>query len=259
MLTIQNAHERDAQIQFYEEGHIYDINGDQSFTSVTTIISKLHEKFDADKTIAKMRRNIQNVSNKYYGKTDDQIKEEWNNTGTKAALLGTKMHYNIECFYNGEDMPNKLEMIELFDFFDHFHCEHILPKGYKPYRTEWFVFDELLKIAGSIDMVFQDQYDPDLLHIYDWKRTKNLETSNSYKNMYPPVSHLPDSNFWHYSLQLNIYRHILTQKYNKRIGTMFLVVLHENNTEYKVTEVPRLETEIEEIMKLRTVDFLTSK
>ena len=37
----------------------------------------------------------------------------------------------------------------------------------KPYRTEWTIYDEDLKISGSIDMIYEN---PDgTLSIYDWK------------------------------------------------------------------------------------------
>ena len=35
-LAQKNAHVRDAAIQFEEETHIYTVNGDRTFTSVTT-------------------------------------------------------------------------------------------------------------------------------------------------------------------------------------------------------------------------------
>lgn len=259
MLNEINFHERDKRIQFFEEGHIYDIDGNRDFTSVTTLISQHHDKFDADKIIKKMRPKIaKDPNHKYAGKTDEQIKKEWNESGKLAATLGTKMHYNIECFYNSLPMPDENAMIELYHHFKEFHEKVIIPKGYKAYRTEWFVFDEILKLAGSIDMIYQDKDDPDLLHIYDWKRTKGIEEMNKFNNMLPPVGHLPDSNFWHYSLQLNIYRYILMYKYKKKVGSMYLVVLHENNDNFQLKEVPRLEREVQEIMNMRMMQFSNS-
>ena len=34
-LEISNSHERDKNIKFIEEGHVYNINGNTSFTSTT--------------------------------------------------------------------------------------------------------------------------------------------------------------------------------------------------------------------------------
>ena len=69
----------------------------------------------------------------------------------------------------------------------------------------------------------------------------------------PCVKHLPDSNFWHYSLQLNIYRGILERKYGKKISGLYLVCLHPNNM-YKTYDripVPFLDKEIEDLFALR--------
>jgi hypothetical protein len=41
---------------------------------------------------------------------------------------------------------------------------------------------------------------------------------------------LPNTNYWHYSLQLNIYKAIIERKYNKKVRDLYLVRLHPNNT-----------------------------
>ena len=97
MLT--NKHPRDNKITFEEGPHIYTINGDSSFTSVTTFCHSHFEKFDADKIIDKMMASKKWPNSKYFGNTKDQIKTLWNNNGQKARTAGTKLHYDIECFY----------------------------------------------------------------------------------------------------------------------------------------------------------------
>ena len=54
LLEERNVHPRDKEITFDEGPHIYTINGDSSFTSVTTWVHKHFEKFDADKVIKNM-------------------------------------------------------------------------------------------------------------------------------------------------------------------------------------------------------------
>ena len=43
------------------------------------------------------------------------------------------------------------------------------------------------------------------------------------------ISHIPYTNFFHYSLQLNVYKRILEKNYNKKVKEMFLVCLHPEN------------------------------
>jgi ATP-dependent exoDNAse (exonuclease V) beta subunit len=86
----------------------------------------------------------------------------------------------------------------------------------KPYRTEWTVYHEDLKLAGSIDMVYEN---PDgTLSIYDWKRSKDITRINNFNKyaLTECISHMPDANFWHYSLQLNTYKAILEKNYGKK-------------------------------------------
>ena len=87
----------------------------------------------------------------------------------------------------------------------------------KAYRTEWTVFHEELKIAGSIDMIFEN---PDgTLQIYDWKRCKEIAKAPAF-NKYSHIAcidHLPDTNYWHYCLQLNTYKAIIEEKYGKQV------------------------------------------
>jgi ATP-dependent exoDNAse (exonuclease V) beta subunit len=123
----------------------------------------------------------------------------------------------------------------------------------KPYRTEWTVYHEDLKLAGSIDMVYEN---PDgTLSIYDWKRAKDITRVNNF-NKYAItecICHMPDSNFWHYALQLNTYKAILEQKYDKKITDLYLVRLHPDNEEktYELIKLPDLSKDIHELFQQR--------
>ena len=50
------------------------------------------------------------------------------------------------------------------------------------------------------------------LAIYDWKRCKSIDYENDYGKMAKTkcIEHLPDAKFWHYSLQLNMYKTLLS-------------------------------------------------
>lgn len=118
----------------------------------------------------------------------------------------------------------------------------------RPYRTEWMVYHEELKLAGSIDMIFEN---PDgTLQIYDWKRCKEIKKINAWNKcaITPGLEHLPDTNFWHYALQLNTYKMIIESKYGKKVTHMFLVCLHPNNANQNFIrlEVPNLQEELNE-------------
>ena len=238
-------HERDSHITFDEGPHIYTIDGDSAFTSVTTWAHSNFEHFDADKIITKMMRGRNWSNSKYNGMSRQEIKDQWSQNGAEAAAAGTKMHYDIECYYNKMTIVN--DSIE-YSYFKKFREDF---KHLKPYRTEWMVYDKELKLAGSIDMLFVDENND--LHIYDWKRCKEIKKDNRWETASLECLEkydIPNSNFWHYSFQLNIYKYIVEKNYNKTVKTMNLVCLHPNNKnkDYIKLSVPFLTNQMKDLM-----------
>lgn len=230
-LARTNPHPRDSSISFEEEGHKYTIVGlDQSPVSVTTLIHHNFPVFDPDLAVDKMMASPNWPSSPYFGKTREDIKAGWDLTRDTASKLGTLMHADIERFFNNEPILNP-ETKEFSHFKLFWKIFQGVNKGFFPYRTEWLVFDEDKGIAGSIDFLLTDSQGR--LIIVDWKRSKNIKLKNDHKEKgLGPFSHLDHCNFWHYSLQLNIYRHILETKYSKKVVGMYIVVLHPDNPYY---------------------------
>lgn len=272
LLTIRNAHPRDVHIQFQEEGHKYTILTDlkSKYTSVTTWNHSHFPHFDADAVIDSMMKGKNwNKTNKYWGLTPSQIKKQWADNGKEVSSAGTQMHYNIECFLGGLAMNHRLEgtpnlppkytHLDLLEHgsVSHEHCPHFMNflqdfPHLVPYRTEWLIYDEEVKLSGSIDMVYENPVDG-TLSIYDWKRCKSIDKTNGWNKfaITECISHLPDSNFWHYSLQLNTYKTILERNYGKRVTAMYLVRLHPDSANYQLIKVPILENEMKELFELK--------
>ena len=252
-LSEKNAHPRDEFISFDEGPHIYTISlpGQEpttKYTSVTTWVHHHFEEFDADKIIDNMMKSPKWTKNKYYPMTKEEILAAWEKNRDEAATAGTNMHYDIECFYNDApfDEPARLESDE-FQYFIQF--ERLLQSGkfgnLVPFRTEWTVFDEDAELSGSIDMIY---YKPDTntYAIYDWKRCRKIQKSPAFNKWSKTecIQHLPDTNYWHYTLQLNTYRNILQRKYGVVVDELYLVSLHPNQKSFKRWEVPMLDNEI---------------
>ena len=254
-LLKKNPHTRDEHIQFFDEGHIYDVDGNRDFMSCTTFVHQFFEPFDADTVINRMMSNpLKWKKSKYYGLTPEEIKDGWTHKGNYASHHGTILHGCIEYFYNNCVSEFPYSVPDIFHSqFKSFHEKVVVANQYIPYRTEWTVYDKEHELAGSIDMLFQPhEDDPNTLLIYDWKRSPKLsEKSNRYRNMSVPLEHLPDTSYWHYCMQLNIYRHILEANYGKNIAGMFLVGMHPDMKGFQQEKVPLLNTEVEEIFALR--------
>ena len=271
ILSVRNAHIRDKNIQFFEEDHKYVILTEPNikYTSVTTWNHQHFPKFEADSIIDNMIKSKGwKEGHKYWGLTPDQIKSQWNTNRDAVAGAGTDLHYEIECFNNDKrfqfDYTNK-ELYEIYmsdnkekheskalewQYFINFVRDH---PHLKPYRTEWTVYHDDVKISGSIDMIYEN---PDgTLSIYDWKRAKLITRINNFNKfaLPPQICHLPDSNYWHYALQLNTYKAIIEAKYNKVVKDLFLVRLHPDAEEknYELIQLPNLSTEIKDLFEER--------
>ena len=186
------------------------------------------------------------AQSKYHGMTREEIKAQWEANRDAAATAGTALHYDIECYYNGMDVMN--DSVE-YAYFLEFVSNN---KDLVPYRTEWMIWDAELRFAGSIDMVFVNECDGTLL-IYDWKRSKEIRKTSPWSKFSHTecVSHLPDTNFWHYSLQLNTYKALLEKNYGKTVSGMALVCLHPEQTDYKVY-LADLQEEVRDLLRCKS-------
>jgi hypothetical protein len=272
VLSTRNSHNRDQYIQFFEEDHKYVITNDpeNKYTSVTTWNHSHFPVFNANLIIQNMMKGKNwKEGHKYWGLTAEEIKKQWSNNSSAVSGAGTDLHFQIECFMNNPNLDinfeykhndlyenyltvvnSKEEKAIEWNYFINFIKDH---PELKPYRTEWTIYDEELKISGSIDMVYEN---PDgTLSIYDWKRSKDITRVNNFNKfaINKLICHMPDSNFWHYALQLNTYKRILERKYGKIVTDLYLVRLHPDAEEknYELIKLPDLSKEIDELFEER--------
>lgn len=251
----RNQHVRDSRITFEPISHTYQITNDpeakdgeqnrgisETFISATTIIHKYFPEFDSDAVIQKMMKSSTWKKSPYYGLSVEEIKKQWEDNRVTAAAKGTQVHDWIENFYLGEFVcPSKeAEESKSFQNFMNFHNEY----GWNPYRTEWRVFTEDFKVAGSIDIVFEGS-EKGKVKVYDWKNSKEIKMENRYEKGLEPIGHLPNCNFYHYSLQLNLYKWILERHYDVKVEEMGLIIVHENFPSYLKYEVKDMTKDIE--------------
>lgn len=263
-LAVVNAHARDTRITFDEPSHTYAIDGSKYDISCTGFVHSFFGHFDPDKVIVNMMRGKNwKEGNKYWGMTPEAIKALWAANGKEASEAGTRMHLDIEHYYNASPVGNMAVDDWTacpgpeWDYFMKYETKYRIPRGYVPYRTEWLVFKEDLRLAGSIDMVYSK---PDgTVAIYDWKRAKDIKLENEYQSGLTPVDHLPDTNYWHYTLQLNVYASMLEQNYDMKVSELALVILHPNQESYCVMKLNRLKEEVESIFEHRRAQIKKRK
>lgn len=237
--------EQDSRICFFEKNHTYLLDGVRPLTPVSSVVSGFFKPFDSSYW-SKRKAVERNVA-------PEQVLEEWDEKKERASQVGTFMHAQIEKFFRGDPLnldydyaydgqfvhrADKLSIYKEMGYFRRFFDDY----NPQAFRAEWRVFDEEHGIAGTIDFVARGTGDE--FEIYDWKRSHKLPDHNRFQNGLGGLSHLEDSSYVHYCLQQNLYRFILERNYGMKVRKMSLVVLHPDNDDYMVLDVPRMEKEV---------------
>lgn len=237
--NIRNRHRRDGDISFDAALHQYKVNG-IILQSVTNFVEGCFPKFDAE-FHAKRKAAAMGITTK-------EVLDMWERKGKEASNLGTLLHKKIENYFQ------ELGSVEddAFKLFRQFADKMKL----KPYRTEWAVYDWEAKIAGTIDFV---DYQNGEYIIYDWKRSEKIikngmpVKADKYgdKGNYP-LGHLDNSAYYHYALQLSLYKYILEKNYGIKISDLRLGIFHPSYDKPYVLRMPYLEDEINKLFGLRS-------
>jgi len=248
-LSVLNPLPRDCRIEFFEEEHFYKIDGvHRAPRSVTSLIHSLCQEFDPPKAISAMKRskNWKQRRTEFLlpnGQimTDEEIANLWKQNGKVQSARGTLMHFQIEQHLNGNTVgtPHSPE----FTYFLQFEEAFMKARGLVPFRTELSLFHCGLQAAGQADLICKVE-GTDKIVILDWKRSKEIKLSNRFQKLKAPLSHLDDCNFFHYAVQLNIYRYILESEYGLEVSGMYLGVCHPSDTRPKAVVIPILDREV---------------
>ncbi len=247
MATFRDAgrYEQDVYIDFEPYEHIYIYNGRQRLLPVSSLVGYFFESFNA---LAAAERRCQN-----YSIPVEESLNQWDRIGTMASEVGTFMHAQTENYfrdgtfetiypfcYNGQTEAISLEKEK--QYFLQFVNDYAI----KPYRQEWPVYDLKLNVAGTIDLICQE--DDGTFTIYDWKRSSKVVnafgqpiTEGFNGKMSLNGINLPDTSFYHYCLQQNLYRYMLETHYGIRVRAMNLVVLCADYPSYYVAQVPKMD------------------
>ena len=240
---------------FYEDGHYYEYKGKRVGISVTTFIQEFCNEFDAE-------RMAEKVANRD-GKTIQQVLDEWAYKRDFSCEKGSLGHLYSQGLWNGEDikeiqnkidlftngLENPIEIIQeqaerfYFDYQD--HLEHLideLPIGSEEYN-----------IASCVDHLFYNKLTGGLV-LVDYKTNSLMDGYNKKaykKSMKVPLSHINDDSLSHYHIQLSIYKFLIEKYTGLKVDEMFIVYMSENIENYEIIDVPYLYKEIKNILELR--------
>lgn len=236
----------DRILTFNEDQHSYADDTGKSYTSVTRLIGMGFEKFDAV-NIAKRKAERE-------GLNWQDLVIEWKEAGEKAANAGTRLHQNCEYQILGQEdrMNEPLDVQERINFnLAYEEVKRIKNDKYViKLEPEKIIFSPSLNLAGSVDLLVS--YESGDYIIYDWKNIKGISavSFNGKCGILDATHGIPDSNYWHYALQLQIYEIILKvegyipNKSNvRRILNCFI------NGRLEKVELPDVKTAAKELIK----------
>lgn len=222
----RNAHPRDARIRFDgsidpatgERRHDYYLDGKRDgLASVTRCIERFWYPFDA----VGVSRRIAGRG-RYAGKSDVQIRADW----TQTAVDGTAKHAQYEAFlqHTPEAETGTGPLQSPYRAPPGFYCALAAHPEWDVYRTEWIMYDEDGKVVGTADIVFINRHTGAII-VADWKNCAGgtLRTNPSGKNgAHPLTAMMPATKLNKYTIQLNMYRHILETRYGLTVEGIVL-------------------------------------
>lgn len=231
-------------IVFNEEAHLYHYDG-LLCTSVTSVIGRYKEPFDTLKiaTAYAVKRGLSVFD----------VIADWDEKKNDACDKGTHVHKYAElkfaCKRYEVDSETMSEVLhKCFKIIDAFYNDS---KGKLiPIRSELVVGDKKRRLCGMIDQLFYNVKAQEF-QIWDYKTNKAITTKNDYKKrMRNELWHLDDCEFNTYSLQLGLYKKIIEENTNIKIGSSYICWVNEVNDTYKPIKVANMDSEINKIWSL---------
>lgn len=222
-------------LTFYEPTHSYLIEEEPEtkLTSISTLISKYHEKFDAEAVSKKVAAKR--------GVDQQELLNEWTKINKDAVDRGHKFHAFKEEQIN--KLKNTYPAIMKEDKKIAYDITELRPGIY----TELIVYDLENDLVGTADYVeiFKDK----TFIIKDYKTNKELKFKSPLifdprvkerkpKRMFTPLQHLDDCNGIHYTIQLSSYAYMLEKAGYKCKGLELLYVTFEDDEPINITPYP---------------------
>lgn len=275
---------QNGNIAFAEAEHCYwDVTNDNKFISVTTLIEKFAQPFDKAfwskyKSLEKLlppdawkieKKNLLNthkipdellstydISELDLNKAQQDILDEWDKTNRESCERGTKIHAELE---NSMYKMGSNVSLKKFGVGGKFICDKgrttlDLENGvYPEYLISRTSPDGMLRIAGQIDLLVKKGKE---IWVLDYKTNKeikqkagfNTQTRSEVKMLYP-LNGLPDSNYWHYAMQLSTYAWMI-QMIDPEYTIKDLIIIHfDHNDNQTIYHMPYLKKEVEAMLK----------
>ena len=242
---------KQVEVLYDDPSHTYFFAG-TLYLSATGIVSKFYEKFDTEAKAEWMAYR--------YGQTPDYWITKWRTHNQRSLDRGNDIHDRQEQFLYNRGFTritgDREYAVRRVPFSDATKRRKISPDQLvdgcypelKLWRHDWSIAGRCDK--PTLESVLGTRY----AHIEDYKTNKAIEENGfidkfgNERMMLDPISHLPDCEFTHYSLQLSIYQYML-EYFGYQPGIRRLIHFpHEieglGTPNPRIKEVPYLRNEV---------------
>jgi len=202
---------KDGLVCFDPVKHTYTHKDGRVLEGVTSYIKRHTNIFDADLQSKKYAAK--------HGLEQSEVLAAWKEKAEVSRNNGTAVHEVLESYCNtgkilvyGICEKEKVAVKFIKDFFQ---------TRLTPIETELIVYND--HVASQIDCIArntQGEY-----FILDWKTNAEIKKDGWGRTMLSPYNHLPDASYYHYSLQLAIYKSLCPYE----IKDSFIVHFLEND------------------------------
>jgi hypothetical protein len=238
----------DEYIKFKESTHQYFDPNNIEYQSVSRVLKKYVEPFDAKKVSFIMSGGDK--------EKQEKLLSQWRTKADNSINHGNNIHNALENYSLG-----KISLIEnenLLNFAKR------LFSNFSDYYRIWpevILHSKIHKIAGQTDLTMKRQgwqVKDHVIDFYDYKT--NLEQGIRYdsiawnKNpikhynryLLNPLSHLEDCNYNKYALQLSSYAYMAEITYGIKVGKLMIIFIWVENGKYfyKFLPVPYMKLEV---------------
>lgn len=179
-------------VTFEKENHKYFTEDKTELISVSRFLKLFFEEFDEDGSI------LVNCAAKR-GVEPQELKAEWNKKRDDSCMLGTAVHSEFEYYFKNGKIRNSEYKHVVKDFDRNFKLDGEI-------HSEVIVANKELGLAGCVDIL---QIKDGIYNINDIKTNRKLSSYSFGKYMLPPISHIFNSTYEKYVLQLSCYAYLL--------------------------------------------------
>jgi hypothetical protein len=195
-----------SNLTFEEKEHRYFVESKPLKTSVSGLISKFYEHFDAQAVAPFSARKL--------GITTEEVLKQWTDNNEESKERGHRVHAFGELYQFDRSLKPSCPQEEAIVAFWASLPEHIISVAAE---LRMYHFEHLF--AGTADIILFDTKTQSYI-IADYKTNKDLFKNYKGKTMLAPFKNLLDCPLNHYVLQLSYYQILLEQigiKVSKRV------------------------------------------